>query len=596
MILNLIVIGAVLGIGYVWVTRGFFSALLHLICVIIGGAIALAVWEPLAYLIVNNVPESGFFTFLEGVAWGAALILPFAIATALLRLAVDSAVPANVKVPAVADYVGGGVCGGIAAVLTMGIVITGVGHTRVASEFFGYKPLSTTVSGLTQESSLWLPVDRITGAVYGHLSSGVFSTTQPLSTWHPDFATAPAAMRMSLGDGKGRNVMPPSAVRVISSWTLGKDDAQTTLRDLMRDEWSPATQNPQRVNGEPFNPQSHIVGYMLRIGPEARETRGNVVVSEGQIRLVTRNRRTGSSMAVHPIAAVSPAAGETNPPVYGRWRFDGNFHLTSVGGAAETLMGFEFVVEPGYEPIGLTIKNTRLPLRGLEPLAFTSYQERDRAIRTGALLAGAGEAGEFDASEANRVSTGTPGAGEQGSGVVVGRTLPNRLVIQRGTHRSLEIDGNEIIRGVQAFNPNEFQRAASIPMNLQIRQFRTTPDTTLVQVDVSLRSRQSLLGQAAAAAERVVPPELIDTNGNRYQAIGYVYRDQSIVRLRYTPDRPIRGLTELEGDGVGLSRSAAGQELTLIFLVSTGVNVERFVIGNTVIAEYEPPIDASGRR
>ncbi|TVQ63210.1 MAG: CvpA family protein [Phycisphaerales bacterium] len=596
MILNLIVIAGVLGIGYTWVTRGFFSALLHLICVVIGGAIALAAWEPLAYLILNNVPESGFFAFLEGVAWGAALILPFATATAILRLAVDSAVPGNVKVSPPVNYVGGGVCGVIAGVLTMGLVVTGIGYTRVASDLFGYKPLATTTSGLTQEASLWFPVDRLTGATYGYLSSGILSTRQPLSTWYPDFATAPAALRMSLGDGKGRNVVPPEAVRVISSWTLGKDDPQTTLRDLMRDKWSPAVQNPQRLDGEPFNPQSHIVGYMLRIGPEARETRGNVVVSEGQIRLVTRNPRTGSSRAVHPIAAVSPAAGETNPPIYGRWRFDGNFHLTSVGGAAETLMGFEFVVEPGYEPVGLTIKNTRVPLRGLEALAFASHQERDRAIEAGALLAGVGEAGEFDASSASRVGTGPGQGGARDSGVTVGRALPGRLVIQRGTHRSLEIDGNEIIRGTQAFDPSEFGRLAAVPQNLQIRQFRTTPDTTLVQVDVSLRSRQSLLGQAAAAAERVVPPELVDSNGIRYQAVGYVYRDQSIIRLRYTPDRPIRGLSELESDGVGLSRSSANQELTLLFRVSLGVNVERFVIGNTVVAEYDPPIDASGRR
>ena len=36
MILNLIVIGAVLLIAYLWASRGFFSAFLHLLCTIAG--------------------------------------------------------------------------------------------------------------------------------------------------------------------------------------------------------------------------------------------------------------------------------------------------------------------------------------------------------------------------------------------------------------------------------------------------------------------------------------------------------------------------------------------------------------------------------
>jgi len=569
-----------------------------MICVLIGGAVALALWEPLAYLILQNTPDRGFFTFLEGVAWGAALILPFAITTALLRLAVDGIIRANVKVPPVADYVGGGVCGVVAGVISMGLVVTGMGHTRMGAAMFGYKPLTTSIStGLQKEAGLWLPADAITGAIYAHLSRGVLSTSTPLADWHPDFATAPAALRMSLGDGKGRNAMPVDAVTLLHTWTVGKD-AGEQLQRLMTDKWNPAAQTSRRIDGEQFHPQSHIVGYMLRFGPGAREPRGNVVISEGQVRLVLRNRRTGSSMAVHPIAAVSPAAGETNPPIYARWRYGGPFHLSSVGGAADTLMGFEFIVEPGYEPIGLTVKNTRIRVdRTSEPIVFATPAERDRAIETGRILAGHGQAGtaDLDRSAAERVGTQTAASGTSESGIVVGRNLPGRIIIQRGSHRTLQLDGNEIVSGSEAFNPEEVRRGFSIPMNLQIRQFQTTEDTTLVQVDVSLRSRQSLLGQAAAAAERVVPPVLIDRNGLRYEAVGYFYRDSSIVRLRYTPGNPIRGLTELERDGVALSRSAAEQELILLFRVSSGVEIERFVIGNTVIAEYSPPIEATRR-
>ena len=39
MIMSIVSLLVILGIGYVWVTRGFFSALVHLMCTIIAGAV-----------------------------------------------------------------------------------------------------------------------------------------------------------------------------------------------------------------------------------------------------------------------------------------------------------------------------------------------------------------------------------------------------------------------------------------------------------------------------------------------------------------------------------------------------------------------------
>ena len=51
-LLNLFIVGGVLLIGYWWANQGVFSALLHLLCVIAAGVIALAFWEPLMYKVL----------------------------------------------------------------------------------------------------------------------------------------------------------------------------------------------------------------------------------------------------------------------------------------------------------------------------------------------------------------------------------------------------------------------------------------------------------------------------------------------------------------------------------------------------------------
>ena len=61
---NLALIGLVLLIAYWWANQGFFSSLLHLICVIVAGTIALAVWEPVT---VNLLLSGGMF---DNYAWG----------------------------------------------------------------------------------------------------------------------------------------------------------------------------------------------------------------------------------------------------------------------------------------------------------------------------------------------------------------------------------------------------------------------------------------------------------------------------------------------------------------------------------------------
>ena len=48
MYISLIAFASVLLIAYWWSNAGAFSALIHLLCVITAGALAFALWEPIA--------------------------------------------------------------------------------------------------------------------------------------------------------------------------------------------------------------------------------------------------------------------------------------------------------------------------------------------------------------------------------------------------------------------------------------------------------------------------------------------------------------------------------------------------------------------
>lgn len=91
MIFSAFAILVVLLSGYVWMLRGFFSALLHLVCTVAAGAIAFGFWEVLANLLLD---QGGA---LENSAWGIGLALPFALSLIPIRIVFDKLIPANVK-------------------------------------------------------------------------------------------------------------------------------------------------------------------------------------------------------------------------------------------------------------------------------------------------------------------------------------------------------------------------------------------------------------------------------------------------------------------------------------------------------------------
>ena len=93
LLLILIIAGAI-------ARQGLLSAFLHLICVISAGAVAFALWEPIAMGFIDST--GGFSAYFAGTT----LVLLFLIVLVIFRLSMDVLVPENLNFNKTAKMVG----------------------------------------------------------------------------------------------------------------------------------------------------------------------------------------------------------------------------------------------------------------------------------------------------------------------------------------------------------------------------------------------------------------------------------------------------------------------------------------------------------
>ncbi len=596
MIMFAVVMVVILGLAYVWVTRGFLSSLLHMICVVLAGAVAFGVWETSAYFILGKTSNAA----LTGAAWAIALIVPFAVVTVLLRLAADAVVRNNAQAPGPIDYVGAGVCGLITGTITAGILVIGIGTTRVGSDFLGYQPLNYQSGSLARTGGLLLPVDRMVGAFYGHTSEAAFSTGEPLARYYPDPSHMGASLRMTDGEGKARNTAKPGDYSIAGSYIIGAG-AGLPGNDLLKDQWNPATHNATNLKGDAYSGPQKLLGVWIDPKASMKERGGDIIFGEGQVFLVAERRDTAGTVLEriirHPVAIVSPAEPASEGK-YGRWRYDAKVFV-ALPGAAVSPMAFEFITPPDATPVAIFVKGVRENLDTLQPREFATTSARDTAIAGGSILPKGISSTPLDASQAQALGNGrgqTDRNDLRDDGIIVGSTFPLRMAIQKGTHGGLILDeDNNVIGGENKFSKEQMV-IRGMSKELRVNQFGLRKGTVMVQIEVSQTKPGSLLGGAMAAAENVLPPVVVDERGTQYQAIGWVYRDRDLGYFRYTPDQPIRGLSELQDKGVSISRSRPDQELVLLFEVTENVNLTSFGMGGKEILSFTPPLEVGRAR
>lgn len=603
MYLNIAVILIILGLGGLWLSRGFYSAIINLIAVVLAGGVAFAVWEPLAYKILEGTSDR---SFLQGTAWSIALAGPFILSLGLFRLIMDVILRANVKVNPAVNYAGGAICGLLAGLVSAGIGVIAVGFLRMDAGLWqtddsdpssGYLNMEYNSNGSMQVGKgLWIPVDDMVASFYSSLSRTTFrGGSDNLATLYPDLVYVPTSLRYNHGMGKGRNTTRPKDFDLLGRYTVG-DGKNLKTSDLLGDKWMPSEQRVtlfDKIDGSDAVPNgSHLEGFILRFNSSAKELGGDakVAVGNAQLRLLATNSTTGQTITLFPIAVA--AQGEADKPAFQRFRYDGkDIFIASVGGASEAYFGFDFVMPPGFAPEYLYVKNIRVALgdsaeKKLKPIVFATPADRDEAI-SGARLLGS-KANEpmdttstqvlrYDSTSASQfpiVVTGSPGQ------------VLNKMVVRMDMD-----DQNKITNGDQQFSEEELKNFAT-EKALRVDSFITTPDTVNVQVDVSISSAACWLNHPKAALEDDKPAILVDANGVHYEPVGFIYSDKSsgLTRIRFTPGAPIHALKDLPT----VSRSKPTDTLKLIYRVSKGVRVQYFGVGTQAVIEVKPPMEIKG--
>lgn len=603
MIINIVVIAIILGMGGLWLSRGFYSAIINMLAVILAGGVAFALWEPLAYQILENTSDR---SSLQGAAWGIALGLPFVLATGIFRAILDIILRANVKLNPAVNYIGGGVCGMIAGVVSAGIAVISVGFLRLDTGLWqsedgnpnsGYLNMEYESNGsMTKGKSLWVPADEMVATFYGALSRTTFrSGDENLAALYPDLVYVPTSLRYSYGAGKGRNTTRPKDFELLARYTVGKGKNLKT-DELLADKWMAVSQSVSLFNPDgdatPVPSGSHIEGFVVKFNSSAKEMGGDnkVAVGNAQVRLLATNDE-GATMTLFPIAVA--AQGEADKPAFQRFRYDGKeIFLASVGGASEAYFGFDFVMPAGFKPQYLYVKNVRVAVgdaaeKPLKSVDFATTLARDDAISGGKFLGG-NASGPMDASAATILRPDP--SNTQGFPILV--TSSPGQVLNKMVLRQLTVDDdNKITDGEQKLNQEEL-KLVSIEKTLRVDSFATSPDTVNVQVDVSLNSAACWLKHPKAALEDGKAPQLVDSNGTRYNPIGYIYDDKGsgLITIRFTPGAPINSLRALPT----VSRSKPQDTLKLVYRVSRGVKLQYFGVGDHAVVELKPQLDIGG--
>ncbi|MCB9845749.1 MAG: CvpA family protein [Phycisphaeraceae bacterium] len=588
---NLLALGVAALITYLWMIRGFFSALLHLVCVVIAGAIAFAVWEPLAHLILNKAPHKGFLGFLGEGAWGIALILPFALSLAVLRMIVDKMVPANANTEKTMNVVGGGICGLGSGILTSGILVIGGGMLWVNSGngFIGYKRLTfdSTSGQLRTTGHLWLRFDELTAGFYGKLSQTTLATEQALGTLYPRLADVPGAMQLSLDKGRGRITLATKDFSLVSRYTVGVDingrpfdgaNPAEYLRDSFNTNDDPVTDR----NGENLlKSGAYLAGYTVRYNSTARENgSGQVVSSVGQVRLVCENA-DGDAREMFPVAIVCRTAQAE--VILARHRYKGEFYPASTTESQPTMI-YEFVVPSGFSPAWLYVKNVRVDVRSGDYHRYTSQHDRERAIRDLSILEESRRV--FDESKAVTVNVNANNL--RALGITISDRLP-RVTIQDGRQGALTVnDRKQITDGEQSYGSNELPNARDIDKALRIDTFAVTAGNGMVQLLMTPSNQVTapacnLLVSPLVDAPKDLPIDLIDENGTSYACIGYLYGDRRRVTIRYTRSDRLDGLLDLP---TVPTRSRSDQEITLLFEATLDAKIVALAIGDSIYTKF----------
>ncbi|RPG19380.1 MAG: CvpA family protein [Phycisphaera sp. TMED9] len=518
MLINaLAVVFALLCVYWFAFKEGFFSSVVHLLCVIVAGALTFAFWEPLALAMLDS---SGAREW----AWGVSFLALFSIFLFILRLSANFAIPEKINFPNLVDMLGGGVTGACTGVLTVGMLMLGVGFLPVGD--LGGVGFRRDGSGQPTTRGTVVPFAAMTERFYAGLSKGAFApmtNSGNLAASYPEIARQAWALQRDT-DERGRIELTAAP----SDLTVG-----TPYKGAFG------------KSGEEF----YVVP--VKVSKSGFHRGASFVLSASQARLV------GAASGKQTAKSVFPTQWREGGKVY---PFDGQTnYATNLPGAQEVALQLAFPAGKleGQTPSFLLFKGLRVPL--------------GPASDDVAVLGSGGNGGGaiYDKNApfvpAPYVETGTQ------LGVLFNKNdAPSGMEISDGAVTFA--DGVDVPSYTQG-NPSR---------SLRVERVYELPGTKVVRVDVSRgKSPIDIWGDVRNTAGEDAKLVIVDSDGNTYDAIGWLHKKTSD-RLMHIKVDDRNGVDSI--GAVPMLSSAGKDSLVLLFRVPKGRDVKAIMLGDKTIA------------
>jgi len=536
-LLTLIIAGAI-------ARQGLLSAFLHMICVISAGALALGLWEPVGFGLMDSV--GGFAPYMAGTS----LAMLFLSALVALRLSMDKLVPNNLNFNKTVDWIGASVFGFTGALLSVGIVTIAAGMLQFGSEGFGY-------TGWARMGGNGRP-DKISGTpmIPASLTTGFYEF---LST----SSLAPVINGGALAQRR------PDLDR--SSWSLVRDsyagnDGNTRTWLQPKSITIPAKGgavysgqfDPAMLNSE-FPRFSGAYILTIDINVSGFDNGKQFTLSAAQARLIAPSGTSkGKARVAFPMLYGQPTK---NGP--GFFAFDdASNYVTSMSGKQKLSFQLVFPAKDIGAPLAnkdyfLEIKGLRIELPKIEvvdgaPTDIVSGGSAPQNLPSGG---------------------GTPLGGND-----LEFTTDIRLRLSYNNRGGLQItdEKNLVIRGSGEFNSGA--PATTVSPKLRVNDFQEDIDTRIVQLAVTRGGRVDTeqLKRAGQGDDALV---LVDSQGETYYPTGYIRQGPKKTQISFDPAAPIRSINTMPS-----IPSAGTTTLYLIYRVPVGVTLREVRAGDSAVA------------
>jgi hypothetical protein len=215
MIFNLFVFLFIVLITLYLATQGMLSALLALVTATFSSLLAMALTEPLEFLVGKwKIEYQRGLTFL----------LLFLVVFAITRVVADVVVPKNVRVPLWVNRAAGGFVGFFTALIVVGTLVIGIEMMPLPSTLLGYDrfPGEKNMQGetpgrLARASGVWFGPDRFTLAVWNAASARGLGGKVAFASVHPDLSVENYGYRRNV-QYASKHTVPPESFDVPVVW------------------------------------------------------------------------------------------------------------------------------------------------------------------------------------------------------------------------------------------------------------------------------------------------------------------------------------------------------------------------------------------